>query len=1185
MKKILFLFFSFVGLLIMASCRFLPNIDRGDDDYTSAYSSSTSVESNTPTSTIDETTGRVTTTYPYTTTTRSNPTTTTTEPWTTITINPLTTSQETTTETTTSESTTTYEESSTTVEESTSTFSELTSSETTTSQSFSESTTTTKIPVLDTYSKGNNTYDVGSSIYGQILGTVKREVPDVLDGGLSSYPNYGYAFDTAGSTLSTNVYNENKNMMTSNTTYDAIDNEGYFLLNGVRTGTKLFKHSASVGMYSTDKTYQISDKEVAVIKKIIYKAKNKTNYLTGLYAAPGELVKISISSADLEKVGGKFVVIVGQAGNQTSSNDLPSTVRFTRMPIITNTFNISSTEAYVGNPLGGPIYILPTIDTNYSITISGALEYQHFVYGNTNEDDFISLANNTVPYVDAEIGLNSVRFSGPKYGFSGLTFDDFDKSMLVWDQISLFSRQFPSGSNKKKAIHMVGDVYVGGGALALAYVGNNRCVVPATSIKEALNYKSFTTSGNWLNIHEFNHHFQKFGFHGTGNEVTNNFINIMEYLLFTQTDILRNNNQTISINHLGQLDPKYCIATTNSNIAQSVSGFNEIIYTNILMRIGVYKMVEVITEAGAATGNIQNDIDNFYKALVKVTGINYDVYFAACGYPVSEDIIDKNVIEEFIPVASSFQTGYKGYSTDILHPYQISSNGVLLDLTSFEILTGYTYRVENVTQPQYGTLEKTASDTYYYRPNGNLKSGEFEVSVFIESLTDTTFKQHLTLIFNFEVNDNYIDVYKYSYTSKPSDYDIDTIDSTYEFSNYDRLEVVSQATSIFSGYNQNMGIMFSAKFMIPKDGNYTFAYKGGRGDSVIFYSINNQNLDNKISIKVNQSAYMDNNSSVYIENLNKGDIVYLKCYLYTTSASASISFGINNTASSKTDGIKALTQVTSAISLLGSFEYGFESPILYDREEEKSNYVSTNDVTLTSPDFEDWDGSGTYGLDKVLDGDPKTFANSKKNVTISDTDYVTLIFSFKEEVSINSIVFYGHPSSSSSGCPTDFSVYKEVNGEYVKVEDFKDLLVSGNTSTAKFDNALRAEKIKVVITKTNPRYLVLCDVSFMLDTKVKSLNKLEYTNLDAYTTNFEGIYGYTYDLSQTKVKINIEASYVKLNLKNMDNAIFTILNNGNIVEYEVVEDGIILKIDKEVHEIIVELISGQAYLESIEYID
>ena len=92
-----------------------------------------------------------------------------------------------------------------------------------------------------------------------------------------------------------------------------MDENGNLFLEGQPINKKLYKHSASIGLYGGD----VSDEEKAVIKKINITPRPLGNYITGLYAPAGEVIKIEISEEDLTKTGG-FNVFIGNAGNRSS---------------------------------------------------------------------------------------------------------------------------------------------------------------------------------------------------------------------------------------------------------------------------------------------------------------------------------------------------------------------------------------------------------------------------------------------------------------------------------------------------------------------------------------------------------------------------------------------------------------------------------------------------------------------------------------------------------------------------------------------------------------------------------------------------------------------------------------------------------------------------------------------------
>ena len=83
------------------------------------------------------------------------------------------------------------------------------------------------------------------------------------------------------------------------------------------------------------------------------------------------------------------------------------------------------------------------------------------------------------------------------------------------------------------------DPFVAAGA-AVAFVGRNWCNLPPDWMNGALDYEGFMTNGNWGPIHEYNHHFQRYGF-VPGDEVTNNALSLLSYINYTQISANRPN--------------------------------------------------------------------------------------------------------------------------------------------------------------------------------------------------------------------------------------------------------------------------------------------------------------------------------------------------------------------------------------------------------------------------------------------------------------------------------------------------------------------------------------------------------------------------------------------------------------------------------------------------------------------
>ena len=101
---------------------------------------------------------------------------------------------------------------------------------------------------------------------------------------------------------------------------------------------------------------------------------------TGLYAAPGELVTVTVS-AEVAKADG-FGVRVG-----AHSDRIWHRSEWTRMPEISRYFSISAAETLVANAFGGLIYVEVPADAslgNVTVQVKGAVAAPLFVLGETD---------------------------------------------------------------------------------------------------------------------------------------------------------------------------------------------------------------------------------------------------------------------------------------------------------------------------------------------------------------------------------------------------------------------------------------------------------------------------------------------------------------------------------------------------------------------------------------------------------------------------------------------------------------------------------------------------------------------------------------------------------------------------------------------------------------------------------
>lgn len=225
-----------------------------------------------------------------------------------------------------------------------------------------------------------------------------------------------------------------------------------------------------------------------------------------------------------------------------------------------------------------------------------------------------------------------------------------------------------------------------------------------------------------------NHHFQKFGFYNTGNEVTNNVINLVEYILYSQISGLRNEFSNAAITKISgnhnYLNPEHAL---NLLISSSPTSPDELyFYEPILQAFGPDLFIKV-----AQYGNGNAGVDLFYESLTTILHYDFIYYiekilnlaissekkalYQALNYPI------------FIPVSSIYQTGRyftinnTEYFSNTSFPYRIPSGGpTKLNLENHIIVPNdFTYNIISISNPSYGTLDKVSDKIYTYTLDEN----------------------------------------------------------------------------------------------------------------------------------------------------------------------------------------------------------------------------------------------------------------------------------------------------------------------------------------------------------------------------------------------------------------------------------------------------------------------------------
>lgn len=234
---------------------------------------------------------------------------------------------------------------------------------------------------------------------------------------------------------------------------------------------------------------------------------------TGIYAPPGELIKITVP----EEIAGKgFEVVIGAYGGSLLDKD-----KWTRYPRLRNDFDIDKTITEAANGLGGLVTIRVPRNADYTpfnITIEGGVRAPLYVHGLTD----LNAWNQDIrkyPAPWAELVSERMIIALPSEYIRKLA--DPDKVMEIWnDIIDTAAELVVVDRNDYRAERLVFDRQLSAGSMHSSYP------VAAHTGKDAIqavNANDLRENGNWGFFHEYGHNHQHdlWALPGTGETTCN----------------------------------------------------------------------------------------------------------------------------------------------------------------------------------------------------------------------------------------------------------------------------------------------------------------------------------------------------------------------------------------------------------------------------------------------------------------------------------------------------------------------------------------------------------------------------------------------------------------------------------------------------------------------------------------
>jgi len=241
---------------------------------------------------------------------------------------------------------------------------------------------------------------------------------------------------------------------------------------------------------------------------------------TGLYAAPGEVIEVTVPQA---AAGQGLAVQIG-----CHTDGLWHLDSWSRCPEIVRRFPIAGPVTRAANAFGGLVYVdvpggcrLATI----SVEVKGAVEAPHFVLGKTTPAEWVSdIRQRPAPW--AELECSGVVISLPSENVRKL--GDPVELMELWSSVMDACASLAAMPlQRERPERYVTDVQISAGYMHSGYpIMTFLDVAPVFPDREAL-WKRAADGGDWGFFHEMGHNHQSgdWTFDGTG-EVTVNLFSL-----------------------------------------------------------------------------------------------------------------------------------------------------------------------------------------------------------------------------------------------------------------------------------------------------------------------------------------------------------------------------------------------------------------------------------------------------------------------------------------------------------------------------------------------------------------------------------------------------------------------------------------------------------------------------------
>ena len=466
---------------------------------------------------------------------------------------------------------------------------------------------------------------------------------------------------------------------------------------------------------------------------------------TGLYAAPGEVVTVTVDEVTSE-LG--FSILIGAHTDSLWSKDI-----IKRHSRIYTTWPVENTSIEVANAFGGPIFVHIPAGSEYgeiNLTISGAVRAPMFVLGETSDFEWIySEKNNPAPW--AELVSNNFIMTVPSSEIRNL--NNPSQLMNWWDSALNMEHELYGFEPWPRVERAVFDAQISAGWMHSGYP----FMAHDLSVPDVVNYTQMSENGDWGMFHELGHNHQWMPSTLPGTTETGcNFASV--YLM----------EELVGINGHNAVDPEQRITRMESYFdnGSNISNWSVWIALDTYILIKEEWGWDPITEALSVyytlpSAEVPSTGDEEFNAWVlhlsNSTGYNLAPYHSAWGFPLTQETFNSlshypvwvddplreafffydAIIRDIAPdnetsnsVDISWETYDNGTDTSLTFYYGISDMGNQVSGWNFNNNLGDTF-VGNFST----TISDLSSGTTYH---GRIQASNGENSVWFGPISWTT---------------------------------------------------------------------------------------------------------------------------------------------------------------------------------------------------------------------------------------------------------------------------------------------------------------------------------------------------------------------------------------------------------------------------------------------------------------